>query len=55
MAVSKVLMPKLSEAMETGKIIKWLKKEGSFSRPGAPCRSAGSSGSSPSPTRTSPR
>src|SRR5262245_3524144 len=28
MAVSKVLMPKLSEAMETGKIIKWLKKEG---------------------------
>ena len=28
MAVSKVLMPKLSEAMESGKIIKWLKKEG---------------------------
>jgi pyruvate dehydrogenase E2 component (dihydrolipoamide acetyltransferase) len=28
MAVSKVVMPKLSEAMETGKIIKWLKKEG---------------------------
>jgi hypothetical protein len=27
-AVSKVLMPKLSEAMESGKIIKWLKKEG---------------------------
>src|SRR5438874_2325592 len=28
MAVSKVVMPKLSEAMETGKIIRWLKKEG---------------------------
>src|SRR5919202_5623081 len=28
MAVTKVQMPKLSEAMETGKIIKWLKKEG---------------------------
>src|SRR6266704_3679114 len=28
MAVSKVVMPKLSEAMETGKIIKWIKKEG---------------------------
>src|SRR5258706_851087 len=28
MAVTKVVMPKLSEAMETGKIIKWLKKEG---------------------------
>src|SRR6266850_1835511 len=28
MAVSKVVMPKLSEQMETGKIIKWLKKEG---------------------------
>jgi pyruvate dehydrogenase E2 component (dihydrolipoamide acetyltransferase) len=28
MAVSKVVMPKLSEAMETGKIIKWLKQEG---------------------------
>src|SRR5918999_2024470 len=28
MAISKVVMPKLSEAMETGKIIKWLKKEG---------------------------
>jgi pyruvate dehydrogenase E2 component (dihydrolipoamide acetyltransferase) len=28
MAVSKVVMPKLSEAMETGKIIKWLKREG---------------------------
>ena len=28
MAVSKVVMPKLSEAMEAGKIIKWLKKEG---------------------------
>ena len=28
MAVTKVVMPKLSEAMEDGKIIKWLKKEG---------------------------
>jgi pyruvate dehydrogenase E2 component (dihydrolipoamide acetyltransferase) len=28
MAVTKVVMPKLSEAMETGKIIKWLKSEG---------------------------
>ncbi|PYN64318.1 MAG: dihydrolipoamide acyltransferase [Candidatus Rokuibacteriota bacterium] len=28
MAVTKVVMPKLSEAMDTGKIIKWLKKEG---------------------------
>jgi pyruvate dehydrogenase E2 component (dihydrolipoamide acetyltransferase) len=28
MAVSKVVMPKLSEQMETGKIIKWLKQEG---------------------------
>src|SRR5919202_799463 len=28
MAVTKVVMPKLSEQMETGKIIKWLKKEG---------------------------
>src|SRR2546425_814124 len=28
MAVTKVVMPKPSEAMETGKIIKWLKKEG---------------------------
>jgi len=28
MAVTKVMMPKLSEAMETGKLIKWLKKEG---------------------------
>jgi pyruvate dehydrogenase E2 component (dihydrolipoamide acetyltransferase) len=27
-AVSKVVMPKLSEQMETGKIIKWLKQEG---------------------------
>jgi pyruvate dehydrogenase E2 component (dihydrolipoamide acetyltransferase) len=27
-AVTKVVMPKLSEAMETGKIIKWLKQEG---------------------------
>ena len=26
--ITKVLMPKLSEAMETGKVIKWLKKEG---------------------------
>ncbi len=28
MAVTKVVMPKLSEAMETGKVIKWLKQEG---------------------------
>src|SRR6185295_6180140 len=28
MAVSKVVMPKLSEQMKTGKIIKWLKNEG---------------------------
>src|SRR5438034_2531169 len=28
MAVTKVVMPKLSEAMETGKILKWLKREG---------------------------
>ncbi|HTO12789.1 MAG TPA: lipoyl domain-containing protein, partial [Candidatus Binatia bacterium] len=28
MAVSRVVMPKLSEQMETGKIIKWLKSEG---------------------------
>ncbi|MBI1848402.1 MAG: 2-oxo acid dehydrogenase subunit E2 [Candidatus Rokubacteria bacterium] len=28
MAVSRVVMPKLSEAMETGKLIKWLKGEG---------------------------
>jgi pyruvate dehydrogenase E2 component (dihydrolipoamide acetyltransferase) len=28
MAVTKVQMPKLSEAMESGKIIKWIKKEG---------------------------
>ena len=28
MAVTKVVMPKLSEAMESGKVIKWLKKEG---------------------------
>ncbi|HET7339928.1 MAG TPA: dihydrolipoamide acetyltransferase family protein [Methylomirabilota bacterium] len=28
MAVTKVLMPKLSEQMETGKVIKWLKHEG---------------------------
>ncbi|TMQ24809.1 MAG: 2-oxo acid dehydrogenase subunit E2 [Candidatus Rokuibacteriota bacterium] len=28
MAVTKVVMPKLSEQMETGKIIKWLKQEG---------------------------
>ncbi len=26
--ITKVLMPKLSEAMETGKVIKWLKREG---------------------------
>ena len=28
MGVTRVVMPKLSEAMETGKLIKWLKKEG---------------------------
>ena len=28
MAVTKVVMPKLSEAMETGRVIKWLKREG---------------------------
>ena len=28
MAVTKVVMPKLSEQMESGKVIKWLKKEG---------------------------
>ena len=28
MAITKVVTPKLSEAMESGKIIKWLKKEG---------------------------
>jgi pyruvate dehydrogenase E2 component (dihydrolipoamide acetyltransferase) len=28
MSVTKVVMPKLSEAMESGKIIKWLKQEG---------------------------
>ena len=28
MAVTRVVMPKLSEAMETGKVIKWLKREG---------------------------
>src|SRR3989337_2904437 len=28
MAVTKVVMPKLSEARESGKIIKWLKQEG---------------------------
>ena len=28
MAVTKVVMPKLSEAMETGKVIKWLRNEG---------------------------
>src|SRR2546426_1384031 len=28
MAVTKVVMPKLSDAVESGKIIKWLKKEG---------------------------
>ena len=28
MAITKVVMPKLSEAMETGKVIKWLKNEG---------------------------
>ncbi|HUP33840.1 MAG TPA: biotin/lipoyl-containing protein, partial [Candidatus Limnocylindria bacterium] len=26
--ITKVFMPKLSDAMETGKVIKWLKKEG---------------------------
>ncbi|MBI2217126.1 MAG: 2-oxo acid dehydrogenase subunit E2 [Candidatus Rokubacteria bacterium] len=28
MAVTRVVMPKLSEAMESGKVIKWIKKEG---------------------------
>ncbi len=28
MAITKVVMPKLSDAMETGRVIKWLKKEG---------------------------
>src|SRR6266545_5080372 len=28
MAVTKVVMPKLSEQMEAGKVIKWLKQEG---------------------------
>ncbi|HLC41126.1 MAG TPA: dihydrolipoamide acetyltransferase family protein [Methylomirabilota bacterium] len=28
MAITKVVMPKLSEAMETGKVLKWLKREG---------------------------
>ncbi len=28
MAITKVVMPKLSEAMESGKVIKWIKKEG---------------------------
>src|SRR5919201_1567321 len=28
MAITKVVMPKLSEQMESGKIIKWIKKEG---------------------------
>ena len=32
--ITKVLMPKLSEAMETGKVIKWLKKEGDAIRGG---------------------
>ncbi len=28
MAITRVVMPKLSDAMETGKLLKWLKKEG---------------------------
>ena len=28
MAITKVVMPKLSEQMDAGKIIKWIKKEG---------------------------
>ncbi|MGH7267918.1 MAG: biotin/lipoyl-containing protein, partial [Candidatus Rokuibacteriota bacterium] len=28
MAVTRVVMPKLSEAMETGKLLRWLKQEG---------------------------
>src|SRR5262245_49886708 len=28
MSLTRVVMPKLSEAMETGKVIKWLKREG---------------------------
>src|SRR3989441_5044987 len=35
MAVTKVVMAKLSEAMESGKIIKWLKKEGDRIQGGA--------------------
>jgi pyruvate dehydrogenase E2 component (dihydrolipoamide acetyltransferase) len=34
MAVTKVVMPKLSEAMESGKIITWLKREGERIQPG---------------------
>jgi pyruvate dehydrogenase E2 component (dihydrolipoamide acetyltransferase) len=34
MAITKVVMPKLSEAMETGKVIKWIKKEGDAVRGG---------------------
>jgi pyruvate dehydrogenase E2 component (dihydrolipoamide acetyltransferase) len=34
MAVTKVVMPKLSEAMETGKVLKWLKREGDRVRGG---------------------
>jgi pyruvate dehydrogenase E2 component (dihydrolipoamide acetyltransferase) len=30
MAITKVVMPKLSEAMETGKVLKWLKQEGDW-------------------------
>src|SRR5262245_22179398 len=32
--ITKVLMPKLSDAMETGKVIKWLRKEGDAIRGG---------------------
>ncbi|HEV8530355.1 MAG TPA: biotin/lipoyl-containing protein, partial [Methylomirabilota bacterium] len=32
--ITKVIMPKLSDAMETGKVIKWIKKEGDSVRGG---------------------
>src|SRR5713101_5529391 len=32
--ITKVIMPKLSDAMETGKVIKWIKKEGESVRGG---------------------
>jgi Pyruvate/2-oxoglutarate dehydrogenase complex, dihydrolipoamide acyltransferase (E2) component, and related enzymes len=36
--ITKVLMPKLSDAMETGKVIKWLKKEGDAVKGGTSSR-----------------